>query len=499
MYSAPSKVEASMAPLALQQSEMGPKEAMQTCGRAMGRQEPPATGNGGPDHISKLPDAILSSIISLLPTDDGARTQGLATRWRHLWRSAPLNLCDDDLHRRSGKDEADLISRVLPAHRGPVRRICLGGRGWLSKFPDLDVWLGSPALDHLQELELWWVVTPTAMPPPTFRFSSSLRVLTLSAGASIFCGGEYVEFPSADVDRFHFPCLKQLTIQCITIAESSIQTLLSKCPVLESLVLSQNEGFHCLRINSPTLRSFGVSADCEELMQTERLKQVIIEEAPLLERFVIRHPEDGLLVRISGAPKLEFLGSLTSSITKLELGSTIFVEMMAVNLTTVVRTMKTLVVRMSPPSIHDAINLLKCFPCLQNLYVVVFLDGKSRKVQHHDPRDYIECLDVHLKKLVLINYRGIKRDVEFAKFFLMNSRVLRFMELATRRQSCDAEYLSKQCNKLELKNRASQDAKFAVSCYSYNNDEMHISHIHDLSISDPFDESLCRCKTFQLL
>ncbi|TVU49866.1 hypothetical protein EJB05_01205, partial [Eragrostis curvula] len=36
MYSAPSKVQASMAPLALQQSEMGPKEAMQTCGRAMG-------------------------------------------------------------------------------------------------------------------------------------------------------------------------------------------------------------------------------------------------------------------------------------------------------------------------------------------------------------------------------------------------------------------------------------------------------------------------------
>jgi hypothetical protein len=38
-------------------------------------QEPPATGNGGADRISSLSDTILSSIISLLPTDDGAHTR----------------------------------------------------------------------------------------------------------------------------------------------------------------------------------------------------------------------------------------------------------------------------------------------------------------------------------------------------------------------------------------------------------------------------------------
>jgi hypothetical protein len=79
--------------------------------------------------------------------------------------------------------------------------------------------------------------------------------------------------------------------------------------VLESLVLSQNEGSYHLRISSPTLRSFGVSDDREELWDLERLKEVVIEDAPLLERFFIRHLEegdvhDGLSVRISGAPKL---------------------------------------------------------------------------------------------------------------------------------------------------------------------------------------------------
>uniref|UniRef100_A0A0A9H873 Uncharacterized protein n=1 Tax=Arundo donax TaxID=35708 RepID=A0A0A9H873_ARUDO len=193
------------------------------------------------------------------------------------------------------------------------------------------------------------------------------------------------------------------------------------------------------------------------------------------------------------------VGSLTYGITTLELGITVFKEMVAVSLTTVMRNVKILVVGMSPPSIDNAVTLLKCFPCLQKLYILIFLNEKSKRVQLHDPHDYMECLDVHLKKLVLINYRGIKRDVELGKFFLLNARVLEIMELATSRQNCTAEYLTKQRTKLQLKSTASQDAQFLFSCHSYLNDSMHISHIHDLAIGDPFDGSLCRCKTIQFL
>ncbi|XP_062232860.1 uncharacterized protein LOC133930208 [Phragmites australis] len=85
-------------------------------------QEPPH-GAGGEaeelvDHISRLPNAVLGEIISLLPTKDAARAQTLASRWRRLWLCAPLNL---DCSGLPADDEvlAGLISGILEAHPPP--------------------------------------------------------------------------------------------------------------------------------------------------------------------------------------------------------------------------------------------------------------------------------------------------------------------------------------------------------------------------------------------
>jgi len=305
-----------------------PRVAAEGGGGIGGHEEPPEFLAGGPDLISDLPDAIRATIISLLPTDDGARTQALSTRWRHLWGISPLNLCDGDIS-GSSRDITAIVSRILSSHRGPVRRLSLGWPWSLVMYPDLDSWLRSPALGSLQELELWRGFTrPGPMPPAAFPLSSSLRALVLSGGYGPFCDdGDFLNFPADDVDRMRFPNLKQLTIKCVIIAESALHTLLSKCPVLVSLVLSQNVGFRRLQISSPNLRSFAVSDDRLDLWDPERLKEVIIEDAPLLQRFFTRFEifseSEGLSVRISGAPKLEFLGSLTHDITTLELETAI--------------------------------------------------------------------------------------------------------------------------------------------------------------------------------
>ncbi|XP_073353718.1 putative F-box/LRR-repeat protein At5g02700 [Aegilops tauschii subsp. strangulata] len=258
----------------------------------------------GIDMISDLPDETLCTIISFLRTDDAVRTSALSRRWRHLWRSAPINL--DTAHIPGFcPEKIEVVTQILSEHQGLIRRLHLNSL----YFADLDGWFRSPALGNLQEFDIYVAKFDDPLPLSVLRFAPTLRVARI-AHCSFF--------EDEEVPVFNFPHLKTLVLGFLYVDEDTLHSILSGCPILEDLLLDSCSGFSRLVINSPTLRSIGVCND--QYGDSE----IVIENAPCLERFVRSDSfRTTPVIRVIRAPKLEILGSLTDNFGKLKLGTTV--------------------------------------------------------------------------------------------------------------------------------------------------------------------------------
>ncbi|XP_044423360.1 uncharacterized protein [Triticum aestivum] len=290
-----------------------------------------------------------------------------------------------------------------------------------------------------------------------------------------------------------FPKLNKLGLENVTISESSLQTMIDGCPALECLLIRRCSGFRCVRINSISLRGIGVEAYRGELII---LEEVIIENAPCLERLLLFGSAESRHISVISAPKLETLGCLSSHLsdfcqhdfsTTLTLYSTVIQGLRVDSLTKTVRTVKILSVRMIALSLDVVIDLMRCFPCLERLYVESIQPGK-KNLWRRKHQNLIRSLDIRLKTIDWRYYVGTKSDVDFATFFLLNARVLELMTLQVYHSNFKEEFFTRQREKLQLDKKASGGARL-----HFTTDNFHGSFtdfcVRDLDLADPFERS----------
>ncbi|VAI91689.1 unnamed protein product [Triticum turgidum subsp. durum] len=287
--------------------------------------------------------------------------------------------------------------------------------------------------------------------------------------------------PREMVPSMGFDLLQRLSLISVYISADVFRGLLPACHALESLHMSNVLGTRCLHVRSPTLRSI-----C--FRDTSGKVELVIEDAPRLVRLLMPFGsrDDCGTIRVISAPKLEILGPLLPVVSKLLVSQGISSAGSGNSMYTV----KILALRCSGYELDGVLNILRRFPCLEKLYVIFHKHKEmDKKIEpQYDRLHPIECLQTHLKTVVFEVFMSHDKQLEFAKFFVLNAEVLKKIEFDGIYGAYNSISLAYQHRLLRVENRASRDAQFEFMS-RHRNTAIHLHrHVHDLSVADPFEQ-----------
>ncbi|XP_010429703.1 PREDICTED: F-box/LRR-repeat protein 13-like [Camelina sativa] len=248
------------------------KRVRATAKRSRGRR----TSEG--DLISDLPDSLLCQVLLKLTTKEVVRTSVLSRRWSNLWKHVP----GLDLENRDFPDHNTFVSFVDTflgfnwescLHNFKLNYDCDGNYEPEPEIGLIKRWVNTVVDRKVKHLHVWddsngsWDV----MMLPTIYTCESLVSLTLCA--LTLPSPKYVSLPS----------LKVISLVVMKFSDDALalETLISRCPVLESLSIGRSfdDNIEVLRVCSHSLLSFTHIADGSEDLDEDL---VVIVDAPRL-------------------------------------------------------------------------------------------------------------------------------------------------------------------------------------------------------------------------
>ncbi|XP_027361199.1 F-box/FBD/LRR-repeat protein At1g13570 isoform X2 [Abrus precatorius] len=381
-----------------------------------------------PDLISDLPQSIIESILIQLPIRDAVRTSILSSKWRYKWASITQLVFDDKCVPFSNdrdvveKSIVKFITRVLFLHQGPIHRFQITNSK-LQSCPEIDQWILFLSRNGIKEMVM------ELGECEFFRIPSSL----FNCGKLI-----RLELSRCDLDPPHnfkgFMCLKSLNLHQVLISPDAVESLISSCPLLESLSLSYFDNL-ALTICAPNLKHLYLEGE---------FKDICLEDTPLLiEISITMYMTDDIAEHfeqssncnfvkfLGGVPNLERLVGRIYLTKYLSIGiDSVYLPIMYNNLETV---------ELYQVNFEDTkeilviLRLITSSPSLKELQI----SGSSNIPVAIDTPDVDfwkkECRSdstlCRLKIVKLSEMGGWPHEIEFMKFLLVRSPVLETMNI----------------------------------------------------------------------
>ncbi|KAF0898504.1 hypothetical protein E2562_008105 [Oryza meyeriana var. granulata] len=455
-----------------------------------------ASTGGGDDLIGSMPDQILSSIVSLLPVTDAARTAVLSSQWHGLWSSTPLVFQDSDLilarNFAGVAPVAEAVSRIIESHPGPFRTVTL-----TSYFPEAERdtfagWIRAVAAKGVRDLTLHNIPWSGlyVLPSDLLHCCSSLerlhvRVWRFPATTGVLHRGGDGTPPS-------FPHLRELVLNRSSIEEVDLENMVACSPAMQTLVFVFSWGVpERVRLVSGSLR-------CVMLWQSV-VAQLAVVAAPLLERIVLwgsSGPYYGYLmrIRISRASSIKAIGYLKPTAHRLQIDGTVIKPGLRASPEEVaVPSVKILglQVRFGVAAEARMVScLLRCFPNVETLHLMPVEDPRCPALlgdfEFWEDINSVECVRYSIKKVVFHGFSWKNSEIAFINSIIEGGLVLEKIYIFFRRPY---DTISDE----ELNAKLSMVASLSIGLgrteiiFSGEDQTWYYKIAADLSRADPFD------------
>uniref|UniRef100_A0A251RNP1 Putative F-box domain, Leucine-rich repeat domain, L domain-like protein n=1 Tax=Helianthus annuus TaxID=4232 RepID=A0A251RNP1_HELAN len=221
------------------------------------------------DRISTLPQPILETVLSLLSTEEAARTSILSKEWRYRWTTIPnleftlrkrfSELTSDEESEMKYMDLHDL-HQVLLLRQGPIHELTLSMEGY---WEDDDLFEFEQIILHLSRNHIVRKLELDASELESHGYKLPISVFALHHLKELDLFSFTIELPSI------FNGFGNLNDG--EISTQTLRHLLSNCPTLKSLHLyighsddkcTINELLKCL----PVIEELSISSDVCELL-----------------------------------------------------------------------------------------------------------------------------------------------------------------------------------------------------------------------------------------
>ncbi|WJX86244.1 hypothetical protein P8452_68582 [Trifolium repens] len=402
------------------------------------RQKPEAFEAEMQDRISNLPDEVLSHILSFLPTKTTVQTSILSSRWHHIWKhSSVLYFTEFTKEYHRDRDKGSelfksfdvMVNSVLNLLHNPrrIRKMTLVCYHALlvDKFREYAVnnWIQSVVGPHLEELDLSLVYDHLTS---DFKLSLVGAISAQKLSSTTIC----------------LPSLKKMLIKIGFVEVSSVNALLSGCPIIETLdlcffpksldkvcvpsslkrlkVAFKNHHAAYIEINAPFLEYLNITGiTLGEVFSMYKLNNVVEAHLDISRNSSASvTPLHNLLGALSGTKQLV----LSPSTIKWLLGEPhdlLFQEF---------HYLVCLQLNLPRFNYNSLISLLQKCPMLQVLTIHSVEDKEQSPVLRWAPhRSVPGCLVSHLSIVQFQGFQGLQDQLLFVKYVLRNGLVLEKM------------------------------------------------------------------------